>query len=122
MKIGWKSKVLVLLVVLLATVFFADIGLFGSRLALAATPASGLAVTSEGCSDAFPGQTVVTFHWQPPGGGKQWLDLSLYNNGFVPGTFGGAGPLLPNVSSFAWDGLSAATTFYFRINTLTKIV
>jgi hypothetical protein len=60
------------------------------------------------------------FSWTPiPGAQTQYLDLTLQNNGFAPGTFIGAGPLDPNLASIAWNGLVAGQTHYWRVNILT---
>ena len=59
----------------------------------------------------------VTFNWQANAKGAQFIDLSLANNGFAPGTFVGAGPL--GGSSFTWNGLAKGATHFWRINTLT---
>lgn len=82
------------------------------------------------------GRLVVDFGLQPappalsdaPGsidGVEQWIDLSLFNNGFAPRTFIGAGPLPATFTSdeavpggFAWVGVLPGRTHYYRINTL----
>lgn len=71
------------------------------------------------CSQAQPGTVQVVFLWTPSGQGQQWLDLSVFNNGFTPGTAVGVGPLTPDAWIFIWDGLLSNTTHYFRVNTLT---
>jgi hypothetical protein len=72
------------------------------------------------CSSLYPGNAKVTFNWTPGTGGVlQYLDLSILDNGFAPGTFLSAGPLDGNTNSFAWDGLLPSTTHYFRVNTLS---
>jgi hypothetical protein len=64
---------------------------------------------------------AATFNWAPanPGGIAQYIDLSTSNNGFIPGTFVGVGPLGPNASSYFWTGLRPGTRHYWRINTWT---
>lgn len=57
---------------------------------------------------------------------EQWIDLSLFNNGFAPRTFVGAGPFpgaFPSSDEahpggFAWVGIVPGRTHYYRINTL----
>jgi hypothetical protein len=68
----------------------------------------------------MPGRAAVTFSWPvpPPGAIQQWLDLSLFNNGFAPGTFVGAGPFGPQTTSFTWDGILPGLTHYYRLNVL----
>jgi hypothetical protein len=70
------------------------------------------------CSTVYPGRATVTFSWTDnhPLALQQWLDLSLQNNGWRPGTFSGAGPLHASVQSFAWDGLMPNTYYYVRHN------
>lgn len=80
-----------------------------------AAPANTLRVTGMTCLS--PSTVRVQFAWTPSGSGLQWLDLSIFNNGFAPGTFLGAGPLAPGTTTLTWDGLIANTPHYFRINT-----
>jgi hypothetical protein len=75
---------------------------------------------AQGCSSVTPGSIRAAFSWTPaaPPGGVQWLDLSLFNNGFAPGTFISVGPLSAGSSSYVWDGLQVGMTHYWRVNTL----
>jgi hypothetical protein len=58
--------------------------------------------------------------WRPTDTGPQWLDLTLFNNGFLPGTFVTAGEGFESgVWGFAWGGLAQGITHYARVNTLT---
>jgi hypothetical protein len=59
----------------------------------------------------------VTFNWQGNASGAQFIDLSLHNNGFPPGSFVGAGPV--GGSSFTWHRLARGATHFWRVNTLT---
>jgi hypothetical protein len=61
----------------------------------------------------------VTFNWQANAAGSQFLDLTVHNNGFAPGTFVGAGPVASGGSSFTWYGIAKGVTHYWRVNTLT---
>lgn len=61
----------------------------------------------------------VTFNWQANAAGSQWLDLSIFNNGFAPGSFVGAGPVGSGGTSFTWYGLARGATHYWRVNTST---
>jgi hypothetical protein len=48
----------------------------------------------------------VTFRWQGTNpSSQQWLDLSLFDNGWRDGTFIGVGPLPGSDSSFTWQGV-----------------
>jgi hypothetical protein len=57
---------------------------------------------------------------------QQWIDLTLFSNpdsqvldnGFLPGTFIGAGPFPPAGAHFAWRGLVPARRHYYRVNLL----
>jgi len=76
-------------------------------------------VYAQHCSQSKPGTVQVVFLWNPSHQGQQWLDLSLLNNGFAPGTFVSAGPLPRDRWGFMWDGLLPGLTHYIRVNTLT---
>jgi len=70
--------------------------------------------------DCLPNGTVrVSFGWISGFGTQQWIDLSLADNGFVPGTFVGAGPLAGSAGSFVWDGLLPGHLHFARVNTWT---
>ncbi|MEX2224973.1 MAG: hypothetical protein WEB52_00835 [Dehalococcoidia bacterium] len=49
-----------------------------------------------------------------------WIDISLFNNNFAPGTFLGMGPFVPEVGLTTqvprWWNLIPAETHYFRLN------
>jgi hypothetical protein len=75
-------------------------------------------VWTQECSPTVAGTIRVTFVWTPSISGPQWLDLSLSDNGFAPGTFVGVGPLAASEQVFAWDGLRPAATHYVRLDTL----
>jgi len=108
----------VLVVGLLAII--ASVGLY-SRVTQAAPPAqaSPPGAWAQYCSQAQPGAVQVVFLWGPSHQGQQWLDLSVFNNGFAPGTVVGVGPLSPDAWGFVWDGLLPGVTHYVRVNTLT---
>lgn len=82
-------------------------------------PVSGLSVVQE-CSTAIPATVRVTFRWSPPAGGasQQWVDLSLTDNGFLPGTSVGAGPLPAGWDTVVWDGIRPASWHFWRVNSL----
>jgi hypothetical protein len=64
------------------------------------------------------GRVKVTFSWT--GGNsaalEQWLDLTIFNNGWLDGTFIFAGPMNGGVSTYTWEGLTPATQHYVRVN------
>jgi len=74
---------------------------------------------AQGCSALYPGRAVVIFAWSTGlvAGDSQWLDLSLFDNGFVGGTYVGAGPFAGYAGSFIWDGLLPGAVHYYRVNT-----
>jgi hypothetical protein len=85
--------------------------------AATAAPARTLAVASLQCSGGF---VTASFAWLPGGDAfVQWVDLTSWNAGFAPGTYGGWGPLAGNQSSLAWPGLYPNLTYYVRVNSLT---
>jgi hypothetical protein len=65
------------------------------------------------------GTLSILIRWTAYSTGPQYLDLSLYNNGFAPGTFVGFGPVAPNVDFVQWTGILNSTTYYLRMNTQT---
>jgi hypothetical protein len=66
-----------------------------------------------------PNSVRIILLWHPSKRGAQFLDLSIFNNGFAPGTFVGIGPLGNDAYGFVWDGLIQATPHFVRVNTLT---
>ena len=78
----------------------------------------GIMVTE--CSGSGPNSVRVFFLWNPSHAGTQYLDLSVFNNGFAAGTFVGVGPFPSDRWGFIWDGLLQGTTHYARVNTLTR--
>ena len=78
-----------------------------------ASPADGFAAKVV-CSNE---RLSVTFSWQSSQTGQQWLDISLDDAGFAPGTFAGTGPLSATRESIDWDDAQPGTTYYARINT-----
>jgi beta-lactamase class A len=80
-------------------------------------PAIGPGIMVSRCLSA--NSVEVTFLWAPSRSGNQWLDLSIFNNGFAPGTFIGVGGFGPGLYGFIWPGLVQGTTHFARVNTLT---
>ena len=71
------------------------------------------------CVSADPNSVRVTFLWAPSNAGIQYLDLSIYNNGFAPDTFIGAGGFGPPAWGFVWNNLTQGTTHFARVDTLS---
>src|SRR4051812_30704260 len=93
-----------LLATILAFLFAAGVFLKAPTKAEADFPASDLSTSL--VFDCLPGNQIrVHLQWATYGQGLQWVDLSVFNNDFAPGTFLSLGPLSPAQSSFAWDGL-----------------
>jgi len=57
--------------------------------------------------------------WKASGAGPQWLDLSIFGNGFAPGSFVTAPSFSAQGWGYVWDGLLEGTTHFIRLNTLT---
>ena len=70
-----------------------------------------------GCKD---GRASVSLIWSggDPNARQQWVDVSAQNNGWLPGTFSGAGPFAANVASYDWSGLTSKARYYVRVNQL----
>ncbi len=69
---------------------------------------------NQSCTDT----ASVTFSWQgsDPSARQVWIDLSIFDNGFAPRSFIGAGPFSGSNTSFTWSGLKPSMTHYVRIN------
>jgi beta-lactamase class A len=81
--------------------------------------ASEITVSAQQCDTSSPGSVSATISWVPSRRGGQWLDISLFNNRFAPGTFIGIGPFPPRTNAFVWSGLRPGLTHFLRINTLS---
>jgi len=80
-----------------------------------------ITVSAEQCDISSPGSVSAVISWIPSRHGEQWLDISLFNNGFTPGTFVGTGPLPPGANRFVWSGLRPGFTHFLRINTRSRL-
>src|SRR6185295_851713 len=65
------------------------------------------------------GYVRINLAWGAPMEGAQWVDLSLQNNGFAPGTFLGIGPFGAYDGSGTWSGLVPGMVHFLRVNTVT---
>jgi hypothetical protein len=67
------------------------------------------------------GTATVHFRWAPSSvpSDVQWLDLTVHDNGFAPGTFLSAGPIPTNAQSLTWPGIEANRMHYFRVSAHT---
>ncbi|MGE0653059.1 MAG: RICIN domain-containing protein, partial [Alphaproteobacteria bacterium] len=81
--------------------------------------ATNVRVVSQTCQS--DGRVSVSLAWQPSFRGDQWVDLSVYNNGFAAGTFANNGPLPGYRGDLTWNGITASTQHYLRVNTYTPV-
>lgn len=92
----------------------------GQPQAASAAPAgaaTSLSAYSQNCQSN--GTVQTRFSWQPGGAGVQWFDLSTLNNNFAAGWYN-AGPMASSQNSIEWNGLSANTVYYARVNTFVN--
>jgi hypothetical protein len=82
-----------------------------------AAAAYNINVINQSCTgDGF---VRINLAWGAPMEGAQWVDLSLSNNGFFPGTFIGIGPFGAYDGTGMWSGLQPGLLHFLRINTVT---
>jgi beta-lactamase class A len=85
-----------------------------------AEAARGLEMVAASCAGATANSARAVFLWAPSHGGPQFVDLSIFNDGFAPGTFISLGGYARDRWGLVWEGLLQGTTHYARINTLTS--
>jgi CHRD domain len=67
-------------------------------------------------------QVSATLRWRAlPGPSGQWVDISKEDNGFLEGTFFGAGPLSAEVPALIVNDLEPGVDYYWRVNALTSV-
>jgi hypothetical protein len=72
------------------------------------------------CIGFPPVSATVTFTWQKASASfSQWLDLSIFDNNFAPGTFLAAGPIHPDTEQVVWTGILPGIPHFWRINAWT---
>jgi hypothetical protein len=81
--------------------------------------AAGPGLMSAECTGKGPNSVRVILLWNPSGAGPQYLDFSVFNNGFAPGTFLGFGSLGKDAWGYVIDGVRQDTTHVARVNTWT---
>ena len=124
---SWKTKLLLVVTVVVAVA--AGVRWLGqsSEPAGAQGPPAPLYVVNSGCDPNNPTKAQITFGWYGSAYWYQaWVDLSLENNGFIPGTFAGAGPIPPTptgdpslepwLAVYTWSGIEPGLTYYWRVN------
>lgn len=107
----------------LAAMMGAGTGALGAAAALVL---SGSSVTRAATSSVLVAQSCqpngvsVSFTWQgvSPSASQQWLDLSLFDNGWQGGTFLGAGPIPASAQTYSWSGLKPNAVHFVRVNQL----
>jgi hypothetical protein len=74
---------------------------------------------SQACAESGVG-TDVTLGWSgaSPAATQTWVDVSLYNNGWIPGTYSTSGAISPNISSFKFVSLLPNNLYYVRVSQL----
>ncbi len=83
-------------------------------------PCGGPAVLYPATYDCVGNVANVNFTWTPMApGGIQFLDLTVLDNGFQPGTFLSFGPLNAAADRQFWQRIQPNTQHFFRLNTLT---
>lgn len=94
---------------------WSSVGQFSCGAAI--TPATGLSA-SPFCPSSGSGNIVaVNYSWSPASGGStaQWLDYSVWNNGFAPGTYSNYS--VNGATSFsAPANYAQGVTYYWRVN------
>ncbi len=86
----------------------------------AASAASGPSLGGVTTGNCTPTSGTASFKWQPaPGTVTQWVDVSVHDNAFSPGTFVGNGPFGANDGSLTWAGFEAGATYFWRVNAAT---
>jgi hypothetical protein len=101
-----------------ATVF----GVTGSLQVLVGCPiAAAMLEPPETLCLGFPSTSAtVTFKWEDAKGEFfQFLDISIFDNNFAPGTFIGIGPLDSLTKSLSVGGVLPGVPHFWRINALT---
>src|SRR5688572_12126145 len=77
--------------------------------------ADNVSVISQTC---LPGGLIeIDVVWTGYNQGPQWVDLSLFDNGFAPNSFIG---LQAQQNGLIWDGILPGLAHYLRVNTLTS--
>jgi hypothetical protein len=71
------------------------------------------------CAGTGQNSVRVFLLWNPSKAGLQYLDFSVFNNGFAPGTFLSIGPMNPDAWGFMINGVRQGTAHTARVNTWT---
>ena len=98
---------------LLSTLVLGGLTLGLVKPAEAAYPAADVQSVSQQCTSENSVRAMIT--WTSSYTGNQWVDLSVNDNGWIPGTFITEGPLPPYQTAFAGNGLTPGSTYFVRI-------
>jgi len=116
---SWKTKLLLVVTVVVAVAVAPSWSGRSTQPAGAQGPATS-PKTEKWCAGS---EASFVFSWQAQAPWDEaWVDLSLFNNGFQPGTFLGYGPAtpldpkLPLNGAIRWRGLIPGTVHYWRVN------
>lgn len=84
-----------------------------------ACKAATLGQTAVECSSLNAGKAKATFNWTPGAlnGTVQYLDVSMSDNGFAPGTYVSVGPFAGDAQTFVSDNVTPGAAHWFRVNT-----
>ncbi|MPZ49236.1 MAG: hypothetical protein GEU75_08040 [Dehalococcoidia bacterium] len=99
-----------------ALLVFVAVALLAASAGVPSTAAAASLSANPTCTG--PSTTSVEFTWAQP---EQlpiewWLDISLWSDGFEPGTFLGTGPLPPTATGVVWEGILANLPHFYRVN------
>jgi hypothetical protein len=79
--------------------------------------ATGALIFAQTCTT--PDAVQVNLGWTASHQGTQWVDMSPFDNGFIPGSYMATGPLASDQGSLVWGNLRPNTVYFVRVNTLT---
>jgi hypothetical protein len=102
-------------IILVLATLLALVAAYGAPAAPRVEAAANQLLTTQYCEG---GRVKVQFSWSGgnPASLEQWLDLSIFDNGWRDGTFIYAGPLVGSLTTYTWEGLTAGTQHYVRVN------
>ncbi len=107
------------IVSVLVFLFFVALSLSTMGTKAHAAPTSAAAPPYVQFQSCAGGNLTAYIEWASTNTGQQWLDLSLSDYGFAPGTFLSAGPLTVSQRAYLWGSVLQNRTHYVRVNTLT---
>ena len=124
---NWRTKLLLVITVVVAVAAGVRwLGRSSEPASAQGAPARAFLATSR-CDPCNPAKAEIGFGWYGSAPWDEaWLDLSLENNGFIPGTFAGAGSIPPEPTNnpsfepyfgvYLWGGIEPGLAHYWRVN------